>query len=635
MKNRKVLLVGLLSIIAILIAIFVMTTSTGKKSNSIDRLDPVIDYENYGKEPATSEKGGLQLEQSVYYLNIEEATTIKVISSNDGAITWSSSDESVAQVDENGNVSGLKEGRVKIYARLSEDEYATVEVVVVDPSKTTKEEAQKEDAINAEEAKPKDSDNPKDPKETNKPEVTPTPGGVTPTPTPEPEVNDNEEPVEPSPVIIEPGPTPTPTPPPPVTPTPIPGGHIVPVQSVTIDKTNVTGYTLEEYTLIAAVSPVNTTYPSVFWESSDTNVVTVNNGVLKFKTAGTAVISAWAGGVKAQATVTVKSRDRIHFISHGEASGSDHTTGDAILLESNGSYAMIDMGNIHVSSRVVNYLKNNNVKSLDFVLFTHMDSDHAGNLQAVLESGVKVKNIWMKNYDVAGYQKNYVPNYNANGIDKGLGTQDSNASTYALNKALSRYRRIIYLSNYSSLKDLVGNIKHVSDDADGNLYTFKNLKFTMALYNNKRNVSASSSENFNSISSLITVNGHKVLLTGDDYDTKKFNNTASRVGKVDLLKVQHHGSRHCSLIPHKYNGDVYNTSGTSVSSTALNSLKPNYYVVTSSRKKIANIRTEYNVTDGNMCVDKLPSNANVRYVDETSNVLIVDLSDRTIRFITK
>ena len=626
MNNKKIILISLFTFIAILIAIFAVT----KNHNYFD----YIDYGYYGQEPSYSEKGEIQLENSIYYINIGETVNVKVVSANREEITWASNDESIAIVDNNGNVKGLIEGRTKVYASLSDTEYATVEVVVVDSTKTTKEEVQKEDAINSGEpiptktGSPKKTDEPKGDSSHNDPKQEDLSYYST------EENQDVEIPEEPKPVVVEPDPTPEPNPTPEPERTPIPGIVEVPVTNITLDKTSVTGYTLEEDKLVATINPPNSTRKLITWSSSDTSIVTVNNGLLKFKRSGTATITASVGGKSATATVTVKSKDRIHFISHGEANGSDHHTGDAILLESNGSFAMIDMGNINAADRIVNYLKANNIKALDFVLFTHMDPDHAGNLQAVLESGVKVKNIWIKDYNVPEYQKKYISN-NVNGIDRGLATQDSNASTYKLNKALARYKRIIYLSEYSTLKDLVGNIKHVSNDAEGNVYTFKNLKFTMTLYNNKRNGSAIYSENFNSITSLIEVNGHKVLLTGDDYDTKKFNTTASKVGKVDVFKVQHHGSRHCSLLTKNYSGDLYNSSGTSVSSIALNKLKPSYYVVTSSKKKISNIRNEYNVTTGNMCVDKLPSNANIRYVDETSNALIVDLSENTIRFITK
>ncbi len=626
LKNKIPLVIALFAIITISIGLYLNHNDILKTKNDYDV------YESYIKGSSYSSKRELQLENSVYYLYIGDESNIKVVSANRDIALWASNDDNVVTVDGNGNIVGISEGRTIVLAALDDSEYATVEVIVVDARKTTIEKTIEDDAKSFAESKVKEA--PVDENNqslTNEIEILPidkiiyddepTPGigekidepVVTPPPT---------KPFEP--ITI---PTSVPT---------VPPKKIIRVASVGFGKNEYVGYTLEEEEVKLTISPENATNKEVAWSSSDNNVVSVTNGILQYKKAGTATITATVDEVKASVKVTVKSRERIHFISHGEASGSDHITGDAILLESNGSYAMIDLGNTEVSDRIVNYLKANNVTALDFVLFTHMDSDHAGNLQPVLAAGIRVKNIWMKNYDVEGYRTNYVEKLNNEGIDLGTGKQvKDNNDHYHLNSALARYRRIRYLSEYSSLKDLVDNIKIISSAADGTVYTFKNLKFTMTLYNNTRNVNAIYSENYNSISSLIEVNGHRVLLTGDDFDTKKFNTTAQKVGKVDVLKLAHHGSRACSLLQKKYKTDKVNDNGTMVTSTAINSLKPNYYVVTSSRNKIANIRTEYKVADGNMCVDKVPKNSDVRYADETNGALILDLSEANIRFITK
>ena len=58
--------------------------------------------------------------------------------------------------------------------------------------------------------------------------------------------------------------------------------------------------------LTASVSPENATDKTVTWTSSNTDVATVNNGLVSAITAGEAVITAKAGSKTATCTVTVK-----------------------------------------------------------------------------------------------------------------------------------------------------------------------------------------------------------------------------------------------------------------------------------------------------------------------------------------
>ena len=80
------------------------------------------------------------------------------------------------------------------------------------------------------------------------------------------------------------------------------------VKSITLNKSEITfangGLT---YKLTAQVSPANATNQKITWTSSNTAVATVQDGVVKSVSSGTAVITATASnGVKATCTVTVK-----------------------------------------------------------------------------------------------------------------------------------------------------------------------------------------------------------------------------------------------------------------------------------------------------------------------------------------
>lgn len=68
----------------------------------------------------------------------------------------------------------------------------------------------------------------------------------------------------------------------------------------------------------------------------------------------------------------------VHFIDVGQ--------GDSILLESANEYMLIDAGEIEYGPTVCQYLENNGVKSLNYVVATHPHSDHCGGLTEVINT---------------------------------------------------------------------------------------------------------------------------------------------------------------------------------------------------------------------------------------------------------
>lgn len=79
----------------------------------------------------------------------------------------------------------------------------------------------------------------------------------------------------------------------------------IPVSGVTLDQTAATVMVGDSLTLNATVTPADATDKSVTWSSSDETVATVSDGAVTAKAAGTATITATAGGFSATCAVTV------------------------------------------------------------------------------------------------------------------------------------------------------------------------------------------------------------------------------------------------------------------------------------------------------------------------------------------
>ncbi len=75
----------------------------------------------------------------------------------------------------------------------------------------------------------------------------------------------------------------------------------------------------------------------------------------------------------------------VHFLNVGQ--------GDSILLETpNGKFMLIDGGMKGEGENVVEYLRNQGVERLEYVVATHPDADHIGGLVSVLNS-ISIKNF--------------------------------------------------------------------------------------------------------------------------------------------------------------------------------------------------------------------------------------------------
>ena len=241
--------------------------------------------------------------------------------------------------------------------------------------------------------------------------------------------------------------------------------------------------------------------------------------------------------------------DYIHFLNTGSS--------DAILIESNGKFAMIDAGEDSDNPRgfaelelegyeekVVKYLKENAADEngkvhLDFILGTHSHSDHIGGFDTVIsDKDIEIGRAYLKEYD------------------------SSKIRDYEVEKWDNQE---VYDQMVQALREK--NVPIISKP-DGTPFSLGN--FTITLFNtddpeNDEKVG----ENDQSFGVLIEKDGTRVFLSGDmDNITGDEKRLAPEIGKVDLLKVGHHSY--------------------SYSSTAgfIKTLSPKYCVVTNNEKSV-------------------------------------------------
>lgn len=215
--------------------------------------------------------------------------------------------------------------------------------------------------------------------------------------------------------------------------------------------------------------------------------------------------------------------DRIHFLNTGWS--------DAILIESNGKFALVDCGEDSDNPRnlpalefegqeekILSYLKKHAANSegkveLEFIVGTHAHSDHLGGFDTLInDDDVIIKKAFLKPYDA------------------------SRISDYEIEEWDNQE---VYDQTVNALN--AKGIEIISEIPD-EFFDFGNFRckfYNTEIYRGDKK----RGENENSLALYLTCKGKTVLLAGDvnNIDGAEME-IANQIGKVDLLKIGHHGN---------------------------------------------------------------------------------------------
>ncbi|OUM61689.1 hypothetical protein PIROE2DRAFT_12232 [Piromyces sp. E2] len=143
---------------------------------------------------------------------------------------------------------------------------------------------------------------------------------------------------------------------------------------------------------------------------------------------------------------------------------ANHTTGDAIMIQSidtNGNkiYAMIDTGSDKKVSynRVIKYLNNNKVSTLEWILISHNHGDHINGFSGIIDhynKTLSVKNVYIKEYKA--YDTYYSSSTSFKSLDEYLDKQKENYNNF-IKKAESIKANINYITKESNNTLELGN----------------------------------------------------------------------------------------------------------------------------------------------------------------------------------
>ncbi len=323
----------------------------------------------------------------------------------------------------------------------------------------------------------------------------------------------------------------------------------------------------------------------------------------KLDSNGNAVKSSSGTPTPTPPSTSTSKNQKFHFIKQSGA-------GDAILLESNGKFAMVDAGypGTDKCKSVVNYLIKNKVTKLEFLLISHAHNDHIGCAEAVINQVNKVDTVYYKEAHVGISYYNAFKKVVNKGLENGKISKSIEVSSGTVTSGKSKTETKVNI-------------------VDGHYQiVFGSMKIT--LYNIPQRTKAGdqtvvNNENNNSIMALVKVNGKKTLLTGDLERFDLMKQYVNEIGKVDILKLPHHGKgKKAEIVEHGVCGLATFNKDYSLKETLTSKLNPKYLVSTSGESVYTGVSKKDPTEEGYLCFTKAGFKLDNYYKVENKKVVI-------------
>ena len=292
---------------------------------------------------------------------------------------------------------------------------------------------------------------------------------------------------------------------------------------------------------------------------------------------------------------------------------------DAILLECNKHFALIDTGSKFYYPMIQKHLDDLNIKNIDFILVTHFHSDHYGNISRIIND-YKVENLYLKHYH--GLDGTTSSGYSSN--DEYIENEFNNYYE-VLDAANSKNTSLIYMDeiNKQSLEINFENIIIDVFDIENTLYKMYTDENGMYYHQKKFN------ENFNSCGIFIKHYNNYIFLGADvtcsstdiielkELSIKMINRIYEKynINKIHIYKSCHHGGGGTNTLP------------------LCKLINPDYTIITNTARWLDNYDTYQNLRSANPNVEILPTDYQ-KYIFTINEKISYQKIDEVSLFIT-
>ena len=221
---------------------------------------------------------------------------------------------------------------------------------------------------------------------------------------------------------------------------------------------------------------------------------------------------------------------KVNFLDVGQ--------GDAMIIElPDGKNMIIDSGDKsnNAKNAIKNFADSKNIQKFDYLLLTHADADHVGNMSWVIDT-YEIKYIFRPN------------NYSDNSISSSL-PSDFNTKTEGGYKAISDAYANFMVSAYNERCP----VEIVNKDSDfSNKIVFNGVEYSYTFdfltpIADKSQVQYSDSNNYSPLV-MLKYRDKTIMFTGDAEEKMlaEYVENYGSSNNVDVLKVGHHGSKNAT-----------------------------------------------------------------------------------------